>query len=60
MIALFLTKVEYVALSLTAREATLLQLLVMELGLLLPNQQFAKIYIHESNKYADANLLTTR
>lgn len=49
-----LSEAEYVALSLAAREATWFRLLMTELGLLLPNQQFAKIHIHKSNKYADA------
>lgn len=59
MVALSSTEAEYVALSLAAREATWLRLLMTELGLLLPNQQFAKIHIHESNKCADAILSTS-
>lgn len=54
VVALSSTEPEYVALSLAAREARWFRLLMTELGLLLPNQQFAKIHIYESNKYADA------
>lgn len=44
------------ALSLAAQEATWLQLLLTELGLLQPDQQFAEIRVHESNKCVDAIL----
>ncbi len=39
-----------------AREATWLRLLLTELGLLRPDQQFAEIRVHESNKYVDVIL----
>ena len=50
------TEAEYVALSLVAREATWLRLLLTELGLLTPNDQFAEIHIDENNKCAEAIL----
>ena len=54
VVALSSTEAEYVALSLAAREATWLRLLLTELGLLQPDQQFAEIRAHESNKCVDA------
>ena len=56
VVALLSTEAEYVALSLAAREATWLRLLLTELGLLQPDQQFAEIRVHESNKCVDAIL----
>lgn len=56
VVALSSTEAEYVALSLAAREATLLRLLLTGLGLLTPNDQFAKIHIDENNKCAEAIL----
>ncbi len=56
VVALSSTEAEYVALSLEAQEATWLRLLLMELGLLQPDQQFAEIRVHESNKCVDAIL----
>ncbi len=56
VVALSSTEAEYVALSLAAREATWLRLLLTELGLLQPDQQFAEIRVHESNKCVDAIL----
>ena len=56
VVALSSTEAEYVALSLAAREATWLRLLLTELGLLTPSDQFAEIHIHEHNKYAEAIL----
>lgn len=44
------------ALSLAAREATWLRLLLTELGLLTPDDRFAEIHIHENNKCAEAIL----
>ncbi len=59
VVALSSTETEYIALSLIVREATWLRLLLTELGLLRPDQQFAEIRVHESNKYVDAILSTT-
>lgn len=56
VVALSSTEAEYVALSLAAREATWLRLLLTELGLLTPNDQFAEIHIDENNKCAEAIL----
>ena len=56
VVALSSTEAEYVALSLAAREATWLRLLLTELGLLTPSDQFAEIHIHEHNKCAEAIL----
>ena len=52
--ALSLTEAEYVALSLATREATWLRLLLPELGLLTPNDQFTEIHIDKDNKCAKA------
>lgn len=56
VVALSSTEAEYVALSLAAREATWLRLLLTELGLLTSNDQFAEIHIDENNKCAEAIL----
>lgn len=48
-VALSSTEAKYIALSLTAKEATWLRLLLIELRLLLPNQQHAEIRISNSN-----------
>lgn len=47
--ALFSTEAEYIALTLAAKEATWLRLLLAKLGLLDPNDQHAQIKILESN-----------
>lgn len=54
VVALSSTEAEYIALGLAAREATWLRLLLMELGLLTPSEQFAEIHVHENNKCAEA------
>lgn len=59
VVALPSTEAEYVALSLAAREATWLRLLLTELGLLTPSEQFAEIQVHENNKCAEAILPTS-
>lgn len=41
------------ALSLITQEATWLQLLLTQLELLKPEQQFAEIRVHKSKKYID-------
>ena len=56
VVALLSTEAKYVALSLAAREDIWLRLLLTELGLLTPNNQFAKIHIDENHKYAEAIL----
>lgn len=56
VVTLSSTEAEYVTLSLAAREATWLRLLLTELGLLQPDQQFAEIRLHESNKCVNAIL----
>lgn len=52
IIALSLIKTEYVAFNLAAWEVTWLRLLVTELGLLKPHNQFIDIYINKNNKCA--------
>ena len=59
MITLSSTEAKYVALSLTAREAIWLQLLLTELGLLTLSEQFVEIHVHENNKCAEAILATS-
>lgn len=54
IVALSSTKVEYIALTLAAKETTWLKLLFTKLGLLLPDQQHAKIKIAYSNKSGKA------
>ncbi len=56
VVALSSTEAEYVALSLAAREVTWLRLLLTELRLLKPHDQFADIHIDENNKCAEAIL----
>ena len=48
-VALSSTKAEYIALTLAAKEATWLRLLLTELGLLQTNQQYALIKVSECN-----------
>lgn len=48
-VALYSTEVEYIALTLAAKEATWLRLLLTELGLLQPDQQHALIKVSERN-----------
>lgn len=57
MVALSSIEADYVALSLTAREATWLQLLLPELRLLAHVEKFAEIHVHENNKCAKTILL---
>ena len=52
--ALSSTKAEYIALTLAAKEATWLRLLLTKLGLLDPNDQHAQIMILESNTCCQA------
>ena len=52
--ALLLTEVEYIALTLAAKEATWLCLLFTKLGLLQLDQQHALIKISKNNKSAHA------
>lgn len=52
--ALSSTEAEYIALTLAAKEATWLRLLLTELGLLQPNDKHALIKILEQNTYAQA------
>ena len=56
VVALSSTEAEYVAFRLAAYEATWLRRLFIELGLLMPNNQFAKIHIDKDNKCAEAIL----
>ena len=56
IVALSSTEAEYVALNLAVREATWLRLLLTELGLLMPNDQFTEIHIDKDNKCAEAIL----
>ena len=51
-VALSSTEAEYVVLILALKEAIWLQLLLIELGLLLLNNQYAKIKVAEGNKSA--------
>ena len=53
-VALSSTKAEYIVLTLAAKEATWLRLLVTELGLLQPDQQHALIKVFEQNSSAHA------
>ena len=53
-VALSSTEAEYIALTLAAKEATWLRLLLTELGLLQPNDQHALIKISEQNTCAQA------
>lgn len=53
-VALSSTKVEYIALTLAAKEATWLRLLLTELGLLQSDQQHALIKVSEHNTCAQA------
>ena len=53
-VALSSTEAEYIALTLAAKEATWLRLLLTELGLLDPHDQHAQIKITESNSCAKA------
>lgn len=53
-VALSSTEAEYIALTLAAKEATCLQLLLTELGLLQPDDQHALIKISEHNTCAQA------
>lgn len=48
------TEAEYIALTLAAKEATWLQLLLTKLGLLEPDQQHAQIKISNKNTYVQA------
>lgn len=65
-VALSSTEAEYIALTLAAKEATWLRLLLTELGLLQPDQPHASIKVSEQNLSAHAiqddldNLDTTR
>lgn len=43
------TKIEYIALTLAAKEATWLYLLLTELGLLQPDKQYALIKVSQNN-----------
>lgn len=53
-VALSATEAEYIALTLAAKEATWLRLLLTELGLLQPDQQHALLKVSESNTSAHA------
>lgn len=53
-VALSSTEAEYIALTLAAKEATWLRLLLTELGLLQPGEQHALIKISEQNTCAQA------
>ena len=53
-VALSSTEAEYIALTLAAKEATWLRLLLNELGLLQPDQQHALIKVFKNNKSAQA------
>ena len=53
-VALSSTEAEYIALTLAAKEATWIRLLLTELGLLDPNEQHARIKIIGSNSCAKA------
>ena len=55
-VALSSTEAEYIALTLAAKEATWLGLLLTELGLLQPDNQHAKINVVEGNSSASALL----
>lgn len=56
IVALSWTEAEYIALTLAAKEATWLRLLLTELGLLEPNDQHAKILVREDNSSIQALL----
>lgn len=58
-VALSLTEVEYITLTLAAKEVTWLQLLLTELGLLQPHDQHSKILNKEGNLSAEALLQDT-
>lgn len=58
-VALSSTEAEYITLTLAAKEATWLRLLLTELGLLQPHDQHAKILIKEGNSSAEALLQDT-
>ena len=53
-VALSSTEAEYIALTLAAKEATWLRLLLTELGLLQPNQQHALIKVSKRNTCTQA------
>lgn len=53
-VALSSTEAEYIALTLAAKEATWLRLLLTELGLLQPDQQYALIKVSQQNSRAHA------
>ena len=57
VVALSSTEAKYMALSLAAREVTWLRLLLTERGLLKPDQIFAEIRVHGSNKCVDGILI---
>ena len=53
-VALSLTEVEYIALTVAAKEATWLRLLLKELGLLQPDNKHALIKVSKQNSSAHA------
>lgn len=50
MVTLTSTEVEYVVLTLVTKKVMWLQLLLIELGLLLPSNQYAKIKVTEKSR----------